>query len=200
MPEDRLFDSRDLRRVLGTFVTGVTVVTTADDEGGFHGVTANSFSSVSLDPPLILWSQAVKSHSHPAFFKAERFVVNILAEDQIELSNRFAKSSPEKFAGLDVDIGLGGVPLLRGCGAWLQCRVVSRVPGGDHTIYIGEVDLIGQAERKPLVFGNGQYLRTGPHDLSGAASPGPKQAQLTAMRSSDATNPPARRLEFAAGA
>jgi flavin reductase (DIM6/NTAB) family NADH-FMN oxidoreductase RutF len=201
MPDDRLFDSRDLRRVLGSFVTGVTVVTTTDDEGGFHGVTANSFSSVSLDPPLVLWSQAVKSHSHPAFFKTERFAVNILAEDQIELSNRFAKSSPEKFVGLDVDIGLGGVPLLRGCGAWLQCRVVSRVPGGDHTIYIGEVDLIGQAERKPLVFGNGQYLRTGPHDLSGgAASPGPKQAQLTAMRSSDATRPPARRLEFAAGA
>ena len=91
MPDVPLFDNRDLRRVLGTFVTGVTVVTTTDDEGGFHGVTANSFSSVSLDPPLVLWSQAVKSHSHPAFFKAERFAVNILAEDQIELSNRFAK-------------------------------------------------------------------------------------------------------------
>ena len=199
MPDDRLFDSRDLRRVLGSFVTGVTVVTTTDDDGGFHGVTANSFSSVSLDPPLVLWSQAVKSHSHPAFFKAERFAVNILAEDQIELSNRFAKSSPEKFAGVEVDIGLGGVPLLRGCGAWLQCRVMSRVPGGDHTIYIGEVHLIAQAERKPLVFGNGQYLRTGPHDFSGgAASPGPRQAQLTAMRNSDPTHP-ARRLELAAG-
>jgi flavin reductase (DIM6/NTAB) family NADH-FMN oxidoreductase RutF len=100
MSDVRLFDSRDLRRVLGTFVTGVTVVTTTDDEGRFHGVTANSFSSVSLDPPLVLWSQAVKSHSHPVFFKAERFAVNILAENQIELSNRFAKSSQEKFAGI----------------------------------------------------------------------------------------------------
>jgi flavin reductase (DIM6/NTAB) family NADH-FMN oxidoreductase RutF len=146
-------------------------------------VTANSFSSVSLDPPLVLWSQAVKTQSHPVYFKAERFAVNILAEDQIELSNRFAKSSPEKFAGLEVDIGLGGVPLLRGCGARLQCRVVSRVPGGDHTIYIGEVDSIEQAERKPLAFGTGQYLRTSPHDLSGgAASLSPKQAQLSAMR------------------
>jgi hypothetical protein len=81
----RLFDSRELRRVLGAFVTGVTVVTTTDEEGGLHGVTANSFSSVSLDPPLVLWSQAVKSQSHPVFFKAERFAVNILAEDQIEL-------------------------------------------------------------------------------------------------------------------
>jgi flavin reductase (DIM6/NTAB) family NADH-FMN oxidoreductase RutF/DNA-binding IclR family transcriptional regulator len=183
MPDVPLFDNRDLRRVLGTFVTGVTVVTTTDDEGGFHGVTANSFSSVSLDPPLVLWSQAVKSHSHPAFFKAERFAVNILAEDQIELSKRFGKSSQEKFAGIDLDIGSDGVPLLRGCSARLQCRVVSRVPGGDHTIYVGEVQAIDRAERKPLVFGNGQYLLAERHDLADTAlSPNHKQAQLTAMR------------------
>jgi flavin reductase (DIM6/NTAB) family NADH-FMN oxidoreductase RutF len=182
MPDVGLFDSRELRRALGAFVTGVTVVTTTD-EGRFHGVTANSFSSVSLDPPLVLWSQAVKTQSYQTFFDAECFAVNILAEDQVELSNRFAKSSSEKFAGLEVDIGLGGVPLLRGCGARLQCRVVSRVPGGDHTIYIGEVVSIEQAERKPLVFGNGQYLRTGPHDLGGsAASLSPRQTQLSAMR------------------
>jgi len=179
----RLFDSRDLRRVLGTFVTGVTVVTTTDDEGGFHGVTANSFSSVSLDPPLVLWSQAVKTHSHPVFFKAERFAVNILAEDQVELSNRFAKSSREKFAGLEVDVGLGGIPLLHGCNAWLQCRIVSRLPGGDHTIYLAEVEAIARAERKPLAFGNGQYLRIGPHDAGSVApSRAPKHAQLAATR------------------
>jgi flavin reductase (DIM6/NTAB) family NADH-FMN oxidoreductase RutF len=183
MVEGRLFDSRELRRVLGAFITGVTVVTTSDDVGGFHGVTANSFSSVSLDPPLVLWSQAVGSHSHPVFFKAERFVVNILAEDQLELSNRFAKSSHEKFEGIEVDVGLGGVPLLRGCNAWLQCRVVSRLPGGDHTIYVAEVESIARAERKPLVFGNGRYLRIGPHDLGdAAASLGAKHAQLAAMR------------------
>jgi flavin reductase (DIM6/NTAB) family NADH-FMN oxidoreductase RutF/DNA-binding IclR family transcriptional regulator len=183
MPDVPLFDSRDLRRVLGSFVTGVTVVTTTDGEGRFHGVTANSFSSVSLDPPLVLWSQSVKANSHPVFFKAERFAVNILAEDQIELSKRFAKSSQEKFAGVDVDIGSGGVPLLRDCSARLQCRVVSRVPGGDHTIYVGEVQAIERAERKPLVFGNGQYLLTDPHDLAETASSSDrKQAQLTAMR------------------
>jgi flavin reductase (DIM6/NTAB) family NADH-FMN oxidoreductase RutF len=181
MPDIRLFDSRELRRALGTFVTGVTVVTTTDEEGGLHGVTANSFSSVSLDPPLVLWSQAVKAQSHPVFFKAERFAVNILAENQIELSNRFAKSSQQKFAGLDVDIGPGGIPLLRGCNAWLQCRVVSRLPGGDHTIYLAEVEAIARAERQPLVFGNGQYLRTGPLDLGDvAASSGPKHPQLAA--------------------
>ena len=81
MTDVRLFDSRDLRRVLGTFVTGVTVVTTIDDEGKFHGVTANSFSSVSLDPPLVLWSQAVKTHSHPVFFKAERFAAQFGTAD-----------------------------------------------------------------------------------------------------------------------
>jgi flavin reductase (DIM6/NTAB) family NADH-FMN oxidoreductase RutF len=183
MPDVRQFDSRELRRVLGAFVTGVTVVTTTDDKDRFHGVTANSFSSVSLDPPLVLWSQAVNTQSHSTFFKAERFAVNILAEDQTDLSNRFAKSSPEKFAGLEVDIGLGGIPLLRGCNAWLQCRVVSRLSGGDHTIYVAEVDSIARAELKPLLFGNGQYLRTGPHDLGGvAASLGPKHAQLTATR------------------
>jgi flavin reductase (DIM6/NTAB) family NADH-FMN oxidoreductase RutF len=183
MPDVRLFDSRELRRTLGTFLTGVTVVTTVDEQGRFHGLTANSFSSVSLDPPLVLWSQAVKAQSHSVFFGAERFAVNILAEDQTELSNRFAKPSPEKFAGFDVDLGLGGVPLLRGCSAWLQCRVFSRVPGGDHTIYVGEVDSIDRAERKPLAFGNGQYLKTDPHDLGDSArSLSHKQDQLTAMR------------------
>jgi flavin reductase (DIM6/NTAB) family NADH-FMN oxidoreductase RutF len=206
MSDVRLFDSQDLRRVLGSFVTGVTVVTTTDDEGRFHGVTANSFSSVSLDPPLVLWSQAVKSLSHPVFYKAESFAVNILAEDQIELSKRFAKSSPEKFAGIDLDIGADGVPLLRGCSARLQCRVVSRLPGGDHTIYVGEVHAIDRDERKPLVFGGGKYLLTGPHDLAdSASSPDRKLAQLTAMRlgpghRSDNSHEPARRLELAAGA
>jgi flavin reductase (DIM6/NTAB) family NADH-FMN oxidoreductase RutF/DNA-binding IclR family transcriptional regulator len=183
MSDVRLFDSRELRRTLGAFVTGVTVVTTIDEDGRFHGVTVNSFSSVSLDPPLVLWSQAVKSHSHPAFSRAERFAVNILADDQIELSNRFAKSSPDKFGGLEVDIGLGGVPLLHGCSARLQCRIFSRMPGGDHTIYVGEVVSIDRAERKSLVFGNGQYLLTDPHDLSDSApSPGPKHDQLIATR------------------
>jgi flavin reductase (DIM6/NTAB) family NADH-FMN oxidoreductase RutF len=199
MPDVRLFDSRELRRTLGTFVTGVTVMTTVDEVGRFHGITANSFSSVSLDPPLVLWSQAVSTRSHPVFFIAERFAVNILAEDQIELSNRFAKSFQEKFAGLEVDIGLGGVPLLRGCSAWLQCRVFSRIPGGDHTIYLGEVHSIDRAERKPLVFGNGQYLRTDPHDHSdGALSVTRQHNELASIRLSD-FRPPTSRLEIARG-
>jgi flavin reductase (DIM6/NTAB) family NADH-FMN oxidoreductase RutF/DNA-binding IclR family transcriptional regulator len=175
------FDSRELRQVLGTFVTGVTVVTTVDRDGRFHGLTANSFSSVSLDPPLVLWSQSIKGPSHPVFSAAARFAVNILAEDQIELSNRFASSGADKFAGLDVEVGQGGVPLLPDCSAWLECEVVSRLPGGDHTIHIGKVDAIRRASRKPLVFGGGRYLVAEQHDLA-PADPVQVQSQLHAVR------------------
>jgi len=173
------FDARDLRRVLGTFVTGVTVVTTADGEGRRFGLTANSFSSVSLDPPLVLWSQATKAPSHGAFYEASHFAVHILAEDQIELSNRFATSAKDKFDGLPLDEGVAGVPLLRGCSAWLECKTVQRVPGGDHTIYVGEICALRQTERRPLVFGGGQYLVADPHDLgtppAGVATTGQEQ-------------------------
>jgi DNA-binding IclR family transcriptional regulator len=118
------------------------------------------------------------------FCGAERFAINILAEDQIELSNRFATSGRDKFAGLELDIGADGVPLLRGCRAWLECTVASRLPGGDHTIHVGEVRTIRRATRKPLVFGGGQYLVADPHDL-GSPPPGigtTAQSQLHAVR------------------
>jgi len=178
------FDSKELRRALGDFVTGVTVITTVDAEGRFHGLTANSFSSVSLDPPLVLWSQAIGAPSHGVFCGVQHFAINILAEDQIALSNRFATSARDKFAGLAVDLGLDGVPLLRGCRAWLECTVSSRLPGGDHTIHVGQVRTIRRAAHKPLVFGGGQYLVADPHDL-GSPPPGigiSAQAQLHAVR------------------
>jgi flavin reductase (DIM6/NTAB) family NADH-FMN oxidoreductase RutF/DNA-binding IclR family transcriptional regulator len=164
-PSIRTFDKRQLRDVLGSFVTGVTVVTTRDAEGGMHGLTANSFSSVSLDPPLVLWSQATSAGSHSAFKDAERFTINILAEHQYELANHFATRSSEKFSGIDYDLGVGGLPLLRDCSAWLECKVVSRYPGGDHVIFVGSVDSIRQSARRSLAFGGGQYLVADPHDL-----------------------------------
>src|SRR5687768_7013386 len=94
---------RQLRDVFGTFVTGVTVVTTCDGNGRPHGVTANSFSSVSMDPPLVLWSQSLKALSYPAFQESDYFAVNILSVDQIEVSHRFARSGEDKFGGLPVD-------------------------------------------------------------------------------------------------
>lgn len=177
------FDTRELRRVLGTFVTGVTVVTTRDETGRHFGLTANSFSSVSLDPPLVLWSQAKSSPSHGAFHAAAHFGVNVLAEEQLDLSNRFATTMADKFEGLALDEGVGGVPLLKGCSAWFECRTVERVSGGDHTIYIGEVCALRQSTRRPLVFGGGQYLVTDSHDLSsiGAGAHVSGQEQVRAM-------------------
>ena len=174
-PAVRTFDKRQLRDVLGSFVTGVTVVTTVDAEGRMHGLTANSFSSVSLDPPLVLWSQATSAGSHSAFKDAQRFTINILAEHQYDLANHFATRSPDKFSGIDHDLGVDGLPLLRDCSAWLECKVVSRYPGGDHVIYLGSVDSIRQNTRRPLVFGGGQYLVADPHDL-GVAPVGTKGA------------------------
>jgi flavin reductase (DIM6/NTAB) family NADH-FMN oxidoreductase RutF len=184
MDEQPRFDSRELRQVLGAFVTGVTVVTTVDAQGRFHGLTCNSFSSVSLEPPLVLWSQATKAPSHPVFREVPHFAVNILAEDQIALSKRFASSGQDKFAGLEHDIGFAGLPVLRGCSAWLECKVVSKLPGGDHAIFVGEVQTIRRTPRRPLVFGGGQYLVADPHDLgsppAGVAFEG--QGQLNAVR------------------
>lgn len=159
------FNARELRHVLGSFVTGVTVITTVDTDGKPHGLTANSFSSVSLDPPLILWSQALTAPSHSVFNSCERFAVNILADEQVDVSNRFARGGADKFAGIAVQPGLGGVPLINGCAAHLECRKVHSYPGGDHVVFIGEVERIERHLRQPLVFGSGRYLVAQPHDL-----------------------------------
>lgn len=175
------FDARELRQVLGSFVTGVTVITTLDADGKPHGLTANSFSSVSLDPPLILWSQSRAAPSHPAFSAAERFAVNILADNQVNVSNRFARGSLDKFSGIPVQAGLGGVPLIQGCAAHLECRKVQSHSGGDHVVFIGEVERIARHPRQPLVFGGGRYLVAQPHDI-GTAPASPNIARLQAVR------------------
>lgn len=159
------FDSRALRDVLGVFVTGVTVITTLDEAGTPYGLTANSFSSVSLDPPLVLWSQALKAPSHPVFRRAERFAINILSIDQVEISNRFSRAADSKFEGVAVRMGLGGLPLLEGCAAYLECRKITSYPGGDHAVFLGQVERIERTERPPLAFGGGRYLVAQPHDL-----------------------------------
>lgn len=152
------FDARELRDVLGTFVTGVTVVTTVDAEGNFHGLTANSFSSVSLDPPLILWSQSLNSPSYPVFRDATRFCISILAEDQVEISNTFARPSKDKFENIPIRMGFGNIPLIEGCAATLECSIVTSYPGGDHAVFIGKVERIGKYSKRPLAFGLGKYL------------------------------------------
>lgn len=176
------FDARALRQVLGAFVTGVTVITTVDGEGKPHGLTANSFSSVSLDPPLILWSQSLTAPSHPVFRAAERFVVNILADDQVEVSNRFARGGADKFAGCATRPGLGGVPLISGCAAYLECRRMDSFPGGDHVVFLGQVERIERTGRQPLVFGGGRYLVAQPHDIGVPLAAGANIARLKAVR------------------
>jgi flavin reductase (DIM6/NTAB) family NADH-FMN oxidoreductase RutF/DNA-binding IclR family transcriptional regulator len=177
------FDSRELRQVLGAFVTGVTVITALDDNGKPHGLTANSFTSVSLDPPLILWSQSLAAPSHPVFREADRFVVNILADDQVEVSKRFARGGGDKFAGCQTSPGLGGVPLIVGCAAYLECRRMDSFPGGDHVVFLGRVERTERTGRQPLVFGGGRYLIAQPHDIGlPPAESGANIARLTAVR------------------
>ena len=165
-------DPRHLRDVLGTFVTGVTVRTTADTAGELHGVTVNSFSSVSLDPPLVVWSQSLASRSHSAFANSEFFVVNILADDQITVSNQFAMSIDDKFEGIGFMSGFGGAPVLKGTSASLQCRKVATYPGGDHVVFLGQVERFEQSNKRPLAFGGGRYMVAYSHDL------GPVSLQL----------------------
>ncbi|WER50238.1 flavin reductase family protein [Cupriavidus sp. WKF15] len=163
-------DGLALRKALGAFPTGVTVMTTLDATGRPCGITVNSFSSVSLDPPLILWSQSLSSRSYPVFRDAERFVVNILSEHQVPVSRQFSTGSDDKFRHIAFRSGLGGVPIIGSCAANLECVKVSAHPEGDHVIYIGRVIRLERSEHRPLVFGDGRYLvaRACQHDEMGA--------------------------------
>ena len=153
------FDTRDLRRALGQYATGVTVVTTEVD-GGYYAMTANSFTSVSLNPPLVLWAAARSSPSLRAFEAAERFAVNVLASDQHHLSRQFSTSGPDKFDGVRLLPG-DGPPLLEGTVAHFVCRRLpgerGRVDAGDHVVFLGEIESYDAPGGEPLVFHSGFY-------------------------------------------
>ncbi len=151
------FDSRAFRQTLGEFATGVTVVTARTVSGQMAGVTINSFSSVSLEPPLVLWSLGLHSPSLAVFEACSHYAINILAADQTELSQRFATPQEDKFAGLDWKVGAGGTPLLNGCCAWFECANDITYPGGDHLIFLGRVENFRREERPPLIFQGGRY-------------------------------------------
>ncbi|BAU73453.1 p-hydroxyphenylacetate 3-hydroxylase reductase component [Metapseudomonas furukawaii] len=161
--QETLFDSRAFRRALGNFATGVTVVTATAPDGTRVGVTANSFNSVSLEPPLILWSIDKRSSSLAVFERARHFAVNILAADQIELSNQFARPRDDKFEGIAVESGIGGTPLLPDCAARFECELHQRVEGGDHWILIGKVVRFDDFGRSPLLYHQGAYSMVLPH-------------------------------------
>lgn len=151
-------DSRDLRTALGVFATGVAVVTARDAVGSLAGLTVNSFSSVSLDPPLVLFSQSLRSPSLALFRRASHFVINILAADQQVLSRHFARPSADKFAGVAYSASTCGAPIIDGAVAHFQCRREHEYDGGDHAIFIGRVERYACCDRPPLIFLRGDYV------------------------------------------
>lgn len=157
------FDPKAFRRALGNFATGITVITATAPDGSQAGVTANSFNSVSLEPPLILWSIGKNSGSCAVFEQASHFAVNILAADQIDVSNHFARPSDDKFAGVDYSKGHGDAPLLPDTSACFQCESYETLDGGDHWILVGKVVAFEDAGRAPLVYHQGSYSVVMPH-------------------------------------
>jgi flavin reductase (DIM6/NTAB) family NADH-FMN oxidoreductase RutF len=152
-------DPRDFRNALGAYATGVTIITATAPDGRPYGITCNSFASVSLNPPLVLWSLGVYSSSLPVFQNASHFAVHVLSISQQALANKFAKSSDDKFAGIDWTPGLGNAPVLAESIANFQCRSVNRYYGGDHVIFLGAVEAYAYNSKEPLLFARGTYGR-----------------------------------------
>ncbi len=158
---DNSFDPRAFRRALGNFATGVTVVTAADASGRKVGVTANSFNSVSLDPPLVLVCIEKSVKTHEAIRAAGRFGVSILASTQADVSGKFASKAEDKFSGVGIRRGENGLPLIDGAICTLECRVHEQFPGGDHSIFVGEVlDAQTASDGAPLVYYRSAYRET----------------------------------------
>jgi flavin reductase (DIM6/NTAB) family NADH-FMN oxidoreductase RutF len=152
-------DAKDLRNVMGHFATGVTIVTTHDGNGTDFGLTANAVCSVSLDPPLLLVCVDKTADSYAAFGRSGVFAVNLLTAAQEPLSNRFATSGVDKFAGVTVKRGASGAALLPECLGYLDCRVTAAHDAGDHTIYVGVILMAEAASGDPLLFYRGKYAR-----------------------------------------
>ena len=153
-------DTKELRFAFGNFATGITIVTSLDADGEPLGITANSFSSVSLDPPLVLFSVDRGAYSLEAFQISRRFAINILSTDQEDMSSRFAKASVDKWSGVDFETWETGCPILTGSLASFDCRTWQTYDGGDHVIFVGEVEQMSlNTDLEPLLFFRGRYDR-----------------------------------------
>lgn len=150
-------DGRELRNALGRFATGVCLITTVSDEGEALALTANSFSSVSLDPPLVLWSLQNNSDVFHIYSKAQRYAINVLADGQQDLSSRYARKGDHALESGHFRSGASGAPLIEGALLSLECSLEAAHPGGDHIILVGRVDGMHVAEGNPLVFYGGAY-------------------------------------------
>lgn len=157
------FSSPEFRAALGMFATGVTIVTARTADGGLIGLTANSFNSVSIDPPLVLWSLARAAASLPAFSTGSHYAINILGADQHELAKRFAAKGLDRFADVSFVEGAGGAPLLSGAAASFECFNRSRYEEGDHVIFVGEVERCShRLGASPLLFHGGRFYTEHP--------------------------------------
>ncbi|HVK93942.1 MAG TPA: flavin reductase family protein [Noviherbaspirillum sp.] len=154
------FDTRQFRHALSQFATGVTVITTRLPDGTFLGLTASSFNSVSLDPPLVLWSLAQGASSLPVFTGNSHYVINVLSGQQAALAERFAMRIDNRFEGVDFDLSHTGLPILKGVSAWFECHNRSRYPEGDHVIFVGEVERCDVMPQAALVFHGGKFTAT----------------------------------------
>jgi flavin reductase (DIM6/NTAB) family NADH-FMN oxidoreductase RutF len=153
------WDKRDLRNALGSYGTGVTVVTSGNSKSRLVGVTANSFTSVSLDPPIVLWSLVSTSPSLEVFDQSGRFVINVLALHQIDLSKQFSKTLSDKFAGVEFKEGLDGLPVIQNCVATFECKTIQRTVVGDHVLFLGQVENYVYESKTPLLFCQGNYVQ-----------------------------------------
>jgi 3-hydroxy-9,10-secoandrosta-1,3,5(10)-triene-9,17-dione monooxygenase reductase component len=160
------FDPREFRAALGCFATGVCIMTTRRPDGKREGLTCNSFSSVSLTPPMVLWSLSRKAQSVPAFVDTAYFAVNVLAAEQQEIAAHFARAADDKFTVIEhlLTEGFGGAPLIEGCAARFECRNQFQNYGGDHIVFIGTVERFAYWDRLPLLFHRGHYGTLGPPD------------------------------------
>lgn len=158
-PPDPAIDTPAFRRALSSFATGVAVVTALGPDDAMVGITINSFSSVSLDPPLVLWSVAEESQNYDVFIQAEHFAVHVLAADQEELVERFAQRSDNKFDGFDCRSGIRGVPILPDFAACFECSTEHIYAGGDHKIIVGKVHRFEDRDSAPLVLHRSTILR-----------------------------------------
>ena len=153
------FSTPDFRAALGMFATGVTIVTARGANGAPVGLTANSFNSVSLTPPLVLWSLSRSAGSMPAFERGSHYAINILAAEQHALAERFASKAVDRFADVAFSEGAGGAPILDGAAAVFECFNRSQYEEGDHVIFVGEVERCSwRMGATPLIFHGGRYF------------------------------------------
>ncbi len=161
------FSERQFRDAMAQLAMGVSVICARTPDGRFVGFTANSFNSVSLDPPLVVWTLAYKAANIATFEAAERYAINVLAHDQVELARRFSRPHADRFAGVPYRLGTSGAPLIEGCIAWFECKQHTQLKAGDHLLFLGEVEHCERRTGTGLVFHHSRFAMPQPLSDSG---------------------------------